>query len=389
MKTMVVAAALAVPAMLVAYKRSAKKAPPAAATETAAEEELRRKDEKPQIDVERATACLREVFGQTAAISKMRELDSYDDRNFYVELANGKQFTLKIHNGVEREAILDAQNKMMLHLAGKGVMCPQPVASPAGKLIEYVCLPLKRGGTRMHGARLLTWVPGKVLHECQLSDEMIMDAGAYLGKLSASLADFRHPATERAHAWDLKNTAGIGEHLHHLSAQQAALVRTVLAEFEAHITPVFESGKLRTSVLMGDYNDANIIVDAAGSKVVGCIDFGDVVTSFSVCELGIALAYIMVNAATSFPDEPLTILNYAAMLYKGYCTQHTLLAEEKAVLVQLAACRLAMSCTFGAFSLSKDPSNEYLKLHAQPAWRALSAVVQAPREQLEAAWGLR
>ena len=32
----------------------------------------------------------------------------------------------------------------------------------------------------------------------------------------------------------------------------------------------------------------------------------------------------------------------------------------------LVACRLSTSVTLGAFSISKDPTNEYLKLHAKP-----------------------
>lgn len=44
----------------------------------------------------------------------------------------------------------------------------------------------------------------------------------------------------------------------------------------------------------------------------------------------------------------------------------------------LVAARLATSVTLGIYALSKDPSNEYLKLHAVPGRRALAAILDIP-----------
>jgi len=43
----------------------------------------------------------------------------------------------------------------------------------------------------------------------------------------------------------------------------------------------------------------------------------------------------------------------------------------------LVACRLACSHVIGCYSFSKDPSNEYLLLHAGPAAEALEEWVSA------------
>jgi hypothetical protein len=37
--------------------------------------------------------------------------------------------------------------------------------------------------------------------------------------------------------------------------------------------------------------------------------------------------------------------------------------------VLLVACRLACSCTLGAYSIQQNPANKYLLLHAEPAWK--------------------
>ena len=55
--------------------------------------------------------------------------------------------------------------------------------------------------------------------------------------------------------------------------------------------------------------------------------------------------------------------------------------EEMKALPILVACRLAISTTLGNFSIAKDPNNEYLHLHAQPGWNALS-VIQTQRDEL-------
>lgn len=51
---------------------------------------------------------------------------------------------------------------------------------------------------------------------------------------------------------------------------------------------------------------------------------------------------------------------------------------------KLASCRLATSATMGWYSYAQDPTNEYLKYHATPAWEALKAVRAATDEELTA-----
>ena len=43
-------------------------------------------------------------------------------------------------------------------------------------------------------------------------------------------------------------------------------------------------------------------------------------------------------------------------------------------LVLLVSCRLACSVTLGAYSYQQNPENEYLLLHAQPAWNCLELI---------------
>ena len=48
-------------------------------------------------------------------------------------------------------------------------------------------------------------------------------------------------------------------------------------------------------MIHGDANDYNILVDAAGARVTSILDFGDMVHTATVCDLAIALAYVMLD----------------------------------------------------------------------------------------------
>ena len=58
------------------------------------------------------------------------ELNSYDDRNYYVRTVDGEhEYTIKVHNGVEsgRPGLLAAQSAIMRHLNAHGVSAPVPI----------------------------------------------------------------------------------------------------------------------------------------------------------------------------------------------------------------------------------------------------------------------
>jgi inosine triphosphate pyrophosphatase len=67
-------------------------------------------------------------------------------------------------------------------------------------------------------------------------------------------------------------------------------------------------------------------------------------------------------------------ISAAAALLRGYNAVYPITDMERTHLVLLIACRLACSCTLGAFSYHQNPANKYLLLHSEPAWRALELV---------------
>ncbi len=359
-----------------------------------ADDEDRRKAEKPTTTPREAAALLDALFGlpRGRGADRLKPLDSYDDRNFYVPAAAAAAaapgrvgrvgdarppYLFKVHNGVEsaNRPVLAAQNAIMRHLHARGFACPVPVPSPAGNDTEFTAAAGadpsagRTPGPGPFACRLLTWVPGRTLNSLTPTRARLLSSGAYLGRLRGALDAFDHPGCHREHLWDIRQTAGLRAFLHALDA--APDVRGVAGEVVDAYAALAGAGgvlsRLRWGVLQADFNDANIIFDDAGERVTGVIDFGDIVYSHVINDLAIAMAY-----STLQPPEGLTRPETAAAVLEGYCTRADVSADELRVLRVLVACRLATSVTLGAFSALKDTAdNEYLQLHAGPGRAAL------------------
>lgn len=345
------------------------------------DDEAARKAEKPTLSADEVPALAKRLFGVTVATTV--EIDSYDDRNFRVDCDSGECFIFKVHNGVEslNLSFVEAQIGALAHLAAADVLCSVGVPAQEGEChascssIAFVELPLKLGGgLRRHAVRLLRWVPGRLLSEVEQTPAVLHATGRFIARVDERLRGFEHAATERTFVWDLRSFELVEPFLSSVAEEggRRAMVESVLRDYRALVLPL--AAALPRSVLQNDPNDHNILYDAAGEAGrFAMLDFGDLVRTWSVSDLAIGMAYIVIGCVGKDPDP----LQRAVALYAGYTSASPLSEEERGVLVVLVAGRLATSVTMGAYSLSKDPGNEYLKLHAEPGWGALELVLAA------------
>ena len=345
---------------------------------SAAEDEVRRKYEKPVVDEALARKVLSEHYGMNG-IDKLSDLESYDDRNFRVELTSGEVFTLKFHNGVETDnrSVIEAQDHVLRFLCSRGVVCPSPQKSMKGDFIIHVnvCMTGNPSEQKAVATRLLGWVHGTPMNQLEsISETLIRQAGCFLGKMRVQLDTFDHPGAHRVHQWDLIHTAEIEKYMDALQkADQKQLVRGIINEFKG-IQSKLRS--LRHGVLQADFNDANIIVQE--DRVAGVIDFGDLVHSARVNDVAIAIAYMMLTKRGR--EKP---IDTGCVFLSGFCAEYALLPSEIELLYTLVCCRLAISVTIGAYSYMQQPENEYLLLHAQPAWDVLTKL-RSPTVEVDA-----
>ncbi len=160
------------------------------------------------------------------------------------------------------------------------------------------------------------------------------------------------------------------------------MLEKTLAQFKKRVLPMAAAGKLRSALNHSDFNDANVILRPDKKSVFGVIDFGDTIVSWRVNDPAIAMAYSMVSVVKAKPGYVAGFgsspaLDAAKSFLEGYTQAHPLTDDELSVLPVLVAGRLLTSGTMGWYSYSQNPSNEYLKFHAEPAWKAAELLLDA------------
>ena len=321
----------------------------------------------PRFNEEDAVRIAHDVYGLDASANP---LPSERDQNFHLKASNGRAYVLKLANAAETLEVLKFQNEAMMHIADKGGMFPQKISG-----VPEVCKTLKGeqitsvdgvvGAT--HFVRLLTYLPGKPFALVKPHNaDLLSSLGRFCGRMDRLLQDFDHPAAHRDFHWDLKNAARIVERYQSgiKVAERRTLVERFLQRFQAESAPQLPA--LRTSVIHNDANDYNVLVEPDGKwnpKVIGVIDFGDMVHTYTVSELAVACAYAMLAKA-----DPLAAARHVVA---GYHQALALTAQELAVLFDLICMRLCMSVCHSANQYRLQPDNDYLRISEEPAWRLL------------------
>jgi len=268
------------------------------------------------------------VYKFLQRIETARKLPSERDQNFLLTDNSRQQFVLKISNASESRSFLEAQNAVMDYLSQRVPFCQQVI----GEIAEF----------EGHFVRVVTYLPGVPLAEIKPhTPALLQDLGKKLGQLSRALADFDHPAVHRDFHWDLANGNRIVNQYASL-IEDADLRELVL---KCRFEPEHE---LRRSVIHGDANDYNVLVDPERMTVSGLIDFGDMVYSYTVGDLAIAVAYVVLGEG-----DPRDVI-------AGYTSEFGLLDEEREALWPLVRLRLAMSVCLAAHQQREQPENEYL-----------------------------
>src|SRR5215204_820584 len=306
---------------------------------------MRLLENRPRFALEDAQEIADRLFGVRA---QARQLPSERDQNFLLNDRGGEKFVLKVANALETCEFLEAQNAVLEYLARRVSFCQSVVPSVSGKRIVSV---------ESHLVRLVRYLPGVPLAEIRPhSSELLCDLGRAIGKLDHALTDFDHPAVHRDFHWDLVNGNRILDEFGGLVEDPSLreLVCKCRIDRETH---------LRRSVIHGDANDYNVLVDPESMTVAGLIDFGDMVYSYTVGDLAIALAYVVLNEEDPFESA-----------IAGYTSEFALLDEEREALWPLVRLRLAMSVCIAAHQIRQQPKNEYLGISQKAIEKTLPRI---------------
>jgi len=305
----------------------------------------------PRFTVDRAVSLAADLYNLHATAES---LPSERDQNFLLTDLSGERFVLKIANSLEDQALLQAESDAMMHAGKRVSFCQRLVPSVNGKILEQVT---SASGDR-NLIRVATYLTGVALGETREHSTLLLrDLGQKLAQLDIALMDFDRPAIHRNFHWDLANWQTVIAEYSDLinDASLRALVVNYAKVFETTLAPLLS--ELRKSVIHGDTNDYNILINGELSGVVAIIDFGDMVYSYTIADLAIALAYLVLNS-----ESPLTT---AANVVAAYHEVLPLTDEEIETVWGLMIMRLCMSVCIAAFQQRERPDNEYLDISQQ------------------------
>ncbi len=326
---------------------------------------------RPRFSDREAECLAAEFYGLQVVASG---LPSDRDQNFALVTAEGERYVLKIANGGENHEMLVAQQQGMA-LAGEHLaVIPEICRALTGEtLVEAVSA---RGVN--HSVWMIGFLPGRPLGEMRhRSVGLLEDLGRSFGRLDHHLAGFDHPALHRDFEWDLANgVRTVRERLPLIEdVGLRDLVSGLTERFEREAGP--RLADLRRSAIHNDLNDYNLLVGDGGERVTGIVDFGDMVLGWTVGDLAIALAYILLDE-----KDPLTV---ASRVVAGYHAENRLTETEVGVLFGLITLRICVSVAMAAHQHRLRPDDQYLVISQEPIRRTLPRLAAIPWRLAEAA----
>lgn len=315
-----------------------------------------------------ARQVLKDLYDIDADLTQLySELDDI----FLAVTENGERSILKImHVGCNPQRV-DLQCQAMAHLADTAneLNLPRVIPANAGQAFTDF---------DVGGVKRLVWslefCPGTLLEEVTPhTDGLIRSFGHVMASLDCGLKSFTHPAMKQRHKWELTRAAASRPFVQFVSSDAAAQVDAVLRRFENTTQEKLES--LPHSVIHNDANDGNVLVNdiSDGDAVVdGLIDFGDISYQPTICEVAIALAYLVIDK-----DDPLAVCTRFLESYNGL---NPLSDDEIAMLYDLILTRLAVSIAIAAERRNGDPDDQPGSQDKRPAIGALSRLADIPPE---------
>jgi hydroxylysine kinase len=254
------------------------------------------------------TELLQDAWG--VDIHQLTLLDTERDDTFRVNHADGVLLA-KVAHPNDSAALLDLQDRALDAVAANDPDLPVPRVVPAlnGQ-------PLTLDGRVV---RVLTWMPGTPTSRARLP---LRAAGEHLGRLNRALAPLEHPAADRVLPWDLRHVPELAGYI------DDPFVVAVIDRFASEIAP--QLAALPRQLVHSDFHPGNVLTDD-DDIITGVIDFGDLVNTPRVCDVGVALGYLV-------PDDGPVDALHAAFL-AGFESIVPLTDDERGLLPGLVVGR--------------------------------------------------
>ncbi|XP_060878487.1 hydroxylysine kinase [Metopolophium dirhodum] len=308
---------------------------------------------------------------------KIQELDGYDDKNYYI--TDVEKYTeeiefpidgivVKFINSIDSKnlLLLDAQTKLTQHLERSGIYCPIPVFNKYGESYRSHIL-----DNKIHAVRVYKYVKGETMNKVKINSEMTANFGFYVGRLTSILKTFNHDGFHRSHLWALEKCPEVLKFVEVFDQEkQQQTITTVINKFQSDV--LLKADYLEKSVIHEDLNMNNIIIK--DNKILGIIDVGDVVHSFTIFDFSVALCYLIMH---EFKDNNAKLSNvHIKNFVEAYEKQYRNLNDFEVSIIHTCICaRICQSLVLGKKSSLRDLSNSYILSTQKNGWRALEELM--------------
>lgn len=283
----------------------------------------------PALSDTEVAAIAAERYGLTGTRERLRGERSH---NTLLTTTDGSRFVLKVASHHEPVETIEFHAEALTHLERRAPKVPVARMRPGldGELVPVI----ERSGVQ-HAVRLVTFMPGQTFDDGQV---VTLDGmgriGALVGSLSSALADFEHPADAAFMPWDIANGLIVDDELWAGLDDDA---RDLLVPARARLAGALEAmAELPRQVIHNDAHVGNLLrVSRDSDLVTGVIDFGDLVRTVAVADLG-------VTGASLAPHQPDPVGALAAPV-SGFHRRRPVSAAEARLIPDLVLCRLALS----------------------------------------------
>lgn len=311
------------------------------------------------------TALLQTHYAIQAQLSK---LDGDRDDNYLATSTSGEKFVLKLMHPDCDANTVDLQCKAMQNLTHLPLDVPQVIPSRHSSLYTQVEV---AGEQRI--LWLLKWCDGVLLGDLAHHGVALQNSfGAALAQLDIALQNVEHAATSSHNQWNLTAASLSIPFLDSIEGPLRQQARASLEHFSEHTLPALST--LPHGLIHNDANDYNVLVSGVDDKarVSGFIDFGDMNWQPIICDVAIALAYLI-------PGKP-DPLEVCGNFLKGYHALRPIGPAELDVLYDLMRTRLSVSIAISSHRQITEPNDPYITISQQPAKQALNRLSQIPRD---------
>jgi ethanolamine-phosphate phospho-lyase len=287
---------------------------------------------------------------------KVQQLEGYSNSNYRVG-DSGEKYTLKMYTcNTQTADWIEAENNLLLQLnTTTKHQFPVPVCTSEGKTLTV-------DPHHQKIFRLLTWIEGDFFSDVLHTPELFESFGIFLAELNSLLREYQDYVVEaRNSEWDLQHFVQVAAEKKDCISNPSdrKLVEYFLLQYRENVLP--ELHKLRKSIIHGDANDRNVLVQ--NGVVSGMIDFGDACYSPLIHELAIGITYAVMEK-----ESP---VKWAGHIISGYHKKLLLQKREIELIYWLVAARLCMSVCHSASAKLHTPQNNYISVHEKPAWKLL------------------